>query len=104
MAMQSGVTGRRIPRLDAVAKVTGQAKYTADINVPDANRYAGKPVWNKLLFGKILRCPLPHARVRRIDTSKAEKLPGVRAVLVIAKEGAELRYAGEAVAAVAAES
>jgi CO/xanthine dehydrogenase Mo-binding subunit len=59
MAMQSGVTGRRIPRLDAVAKVTGQAKYTADINVPDANRYAGKPVWNKLLFGKILRCPLP---------------------------------------------
>jgi xanthine dehydrogenase YagR molybdenum-binding subunit len=104
MAVQGGVTGQRIPRLDAVAKVTGKAKYTADINLPDLNRYAGKPVWEKMLFGKILRCPLPHARVRRIDTSKAEKLPGVRAVLVIAKEGAELRYAGEAVAAVAAES
>lgn len=102
--MQGGVTGQRIPRLDAVAKVTGQAKYTADINLPDLNNRASKPIWDKLLFGKILRCPLPHARVRRIDTSKAEKLPGVRAVLVIAGEGAELRYAGEAVAAVAADS
>ncbi|MGQ9729614.1 MAG: xanthine dehydrogenase family protein molybdopterin-binding subunit, partial [Candidatus Fervidibacter sp.] len=101
--MQGGVTGQRIPRLDAVAKVTGQAKYTADINLPDLNNRAGKSVWDKILFGKILRCPLPHARIRRIDISKAEKLAGVRAVLVIAGKGAELRYAGEAVAAVAAD-
>jgi len=104
MAAQGGVTGQRFPRLDAVAKVTGQAKYTYDINLPDIVKHTGKQDWKEMLFGKILRCPLPHARVRRIDTSKAEKLPGVRAVLVIAGEGSELRYAGEAVAAVAAVS
>ncbi len=104
MAMQGGVTGQRIPRLDAIAKVTGQAKYTYDINLPDIAKHTGKQDWREMLYGKILRCPLPHARVRKIDTSKAEKLPGVRAVLVIAGEGAELRYAGEAVAAVAAVS
>jgi len=104
MAVQGGVTGQRIPRLDAVAKVTGQAKYTADINLPDIVKRAEKAPWKELLYGKILRCPLPHARVRRIDISKAEKLPLVRAVLVIAGEGTELRYAGEAVAAVAAVS
>ncbi|MCS7264429.1 MAG: xanthine dehydrogenase family protein molybdopterin-binding subunit [Armatimonadetes bacterium] len=104
MAAQGGVTGQRIPRLDAIAKVTGQAKYTADINLPDIVKDTGKKDWEGMLFGKILRCPLPHARIRRIDISKAEKLPGVRAVLVIAGEGAELRYAGEAVAAVAAVS
>lgn len=92
MAVQSGVKGRGIPRLDAVAKVTGQAKYTYDVNLPN------------MLYGKILRCPLPHARVRRVDISKAEELPGVKAALVIASEGAELSYAGEAVAAVAAVS
>ncbi|MCS7186481.1 MAG: xanthine dehydrogenase family protein molybdopterin-binding subunit [Armatimonadetes bacterium] len=104
MAAQGGVTGRRFPRLDAVAKVTGQAKYTYDINLPDIIKHTGKQDWKEMLYGKILRCPLPHARVRRIDTSKAEKLSGVRAVLVIAGEGTELRYAGEAVAAVAAVS
>ncbi len=104
MAAQSGVTGQRIPRLDAIAKVTGQAKYTADINLPDIVKHTDKKDWEGMLFGKILRCPLPHARVRRIDKSKAEKLPGVKAVLVIANEGAELRYAGEAVVAVAAVS
>ncbi len=101
---QSGVTGQRIPRLDAIEKVTGRAKYTADINLPDIHQRTEKPLWDIMLYGKILRCPLPHARVRRIDVSKAEKLPGVRAVLVLAGEGAELRYAGEAVAAVAAIS
>lgn len=84
--------GKRIPRLNAVAIVTGQAKYTYDVNLPN------------LLYGKTLRCPLPHGRVRRIDVSKAEKLPGVKAVLVIANEGTKLRYAGEAVAAVVAVS
>lgn len=91
-ATQTRVTGKRIPRLGSVEKVTGKAKFTYDVSLPN------------MLYGKILRCPLAHARVRRIDISKAEKLPEVKAVMVIAKEGSELRYAGEAVAAVAAVS
>jgi CO/xanthine dehydrogenase Mo-binding subunit len=97
--------GRSIARVDAVDKVTGRAKFTGDLNV------AG------MLHGKILRSPLPHARIRGIDASKAEALPGVVAVLtskdisdtqpiysgrpVIALDKA--RYIGEPVAAVAAE-
>ena len=49
-------------------KVTGAARYGADLQLPG------------LLYGKILRSPHPHARIRSIDTSKAEALPGVRAV------------------------
>lgn len=97
--------GRSIARVDAVDKVTGRAKFTGDLNV------AG------MLHGKILRSPFPHARIRGIDASKAEALPGVVAVLtskdisdtqpiysgrpVIALDKA--RYIGEPVAAVAAE-
>ena len=61
--------GRGIPVKDASEKVTGQLKYGVDIKVQN------------MLFGKILRCPHPHARILRIDTSKAETLPGVVAVL-----------------------
>jgi len=61
--------GRRIPRVDAIPKVTGEAKYYDDLSLPG------------LLIAKILRSPFPHARIRRIDTSKAEQLPGVKAVL-----------------------
>ena len=50
-------------------KVTGRARYGADINLPG------------LLYGKILRSPHAHARIKSIDTSKAEALPGVRAVV-----------------------
>lgn len=63
------VIGKRLPRLDGVAKVTGEAKYAADIMLP------------RMLQGKILRSTLPHARILNIDTSRAERLPGVKAVV-----------------------
>ncbi len=67
--------GKRISRVDGPVKVSGRAKYTYDYN-PDG-----------LLAGKILRCPYAHARITSIDTSAAEKMPGVKAVHVIQKPG-----------------
>ena len=63
------VVGKSVPRVDALDKVTGGAKYCSDFKVPG------------MLHGKILRSSYPHARIVSIDTSKAEKLPGVRAVV-----------------------
>ena len=63
------VVGTRPIRHDGLEKVNGVAKYGADIQI------AG------LLHGKILRSPYAHARIRSIDTSKAEALPGVTAVV-----------------------
>jgi xanthine dehydrogenase molybdenum-binding subunit len=63
------VVGKRLPRIDAPAKVTGEAKYTVDIKLPG------------MLFGKVLRSPHAHAMILKIDKSKAEKLPGVEAVI-----------------------
>ncbi len=62
------ILGKPIPRVDAKAKVTGQAKYAADIEVAD------------MLWGQIKRSHHPHARILNIDTSKAERLTGVKAV------------------------
>ena len=67
--------GKRISRVDGPVKVSGRAKYTYDYN-PDG-----------LLAGKILRCPYAHARITSIDTSAAEKMPGVKAVRVIQQAG-----------------
>ncbi|MDO5562841.1 MAG: xanthine dehydrogenase family protein molybdopterin-binding subunit [Synergistaceae bacterium] len=94
--------------VDAKEKVTGAAKYLDDISFPD------------LLIGKILRSPYPHARIVSIDTSAAEALPGVKAVITSKdcpniKFGMEIadvdmlavdkvRYVGDEVAAVAAEN
>ena len=63
------VVGKPLNRRDAAAKVTGQAKYSGDMKLPG------------MLYGKTLHCPHPRARIVRIDTSKAEALPGVMAVL-----------------------
>ena len=63
------VVGTRPIRHDGLDKVTGRAQYGADINLPG------------LLYGKILRSPHAHARIKSIDTSKAEALPGVKAVV-----------------------
>lgn len=63
------VVGKRLPRVDAREKVTGEAKFTDDIKLPG------------MLWGKILRSPYPHAKVKKIDTSEAEKLPGVKAII-----------------------
>src|SRR5207244_13056165 len=61
--------GKPIGRIDGVEKVSGEARYSGDVSVPG------------LIWGKTLRSPLPHARIVRIDTSRAKALPGVLAVL-----------------------
>jgi xanthine dehydrogenase molybdenum-binding subunit len=63
------VIGRRTPKVDAIDKVTGRAQFGADVALP------------RLLIGKVLRGPYAHARIRRIDTSKAAALPGVLAII-----------------------
>ncbi len=104
---RTGQVGVRTPLIDGVEKVTGKAKYTADFLVPGA------------FCGRILRSPVPHARILSIDTSEAEALEGVAAVctgadckvpfgvLPIAENEFPLardkvRYRGDPVAAVAA--
>ncbi|HEV2178108.1 MAG TPA: 4-hydroxybenzoyl-CoA reductase subunit alpha [Terriglobia bacterium] len=101
--------GARIPMVDSVDKVTGLGLYTDDLTLPGT------------LVGRILHSPHAHARIRSIDTSAAERLPGVRAVAtgqetpvkygilpvghdetIFAVE--KVRYVGDNVAGVAAES
>ncbi len=67
--MPNNVVGKSINRVDAAAKVTGKAKYTADFYEKN------------MLVGKVLRSPYAHAKVKSIDFSKAKALPGVEAVL-----------------------
>ena len=102
------VVGQSQPRVDGAEKVTGKAVYTVDVELPG------------MVHGKILRSPLPHARIGKIDVQRAARLPGVVAVLtredlsglgffgatykdqsVVAID--KVRYAGDPVAAVAAE-
>ena len=66
---QLDYVGRSIPRKDGPDKVTGRATYTVDIKLPG------------MLVGRILRSPHPHARILNIDTSRAEQLKGVKAVI-----------------------
>ena len=61
--------GTRGPRADGIDKVTGRARFGADLHVPN------------MLVGKVLRSPHPHARVLSIDVSKADALPGVKAIV-----------------------
>jgi xanthine dehydrogenase YagR molybdenum-binding subunit len=82
--------GKRISRVDGPVKVSGRAKYTYDYNP------------SGLLAGKILRCPYAHARITSIDTSAAEKMPGVKAVKIIQETGTEVFWAGDEVVGVAA--
>ena len=104
------VVGTRQPRVDAYERVSGTAVYPHDVSLPD------------MLHGAILRCPHAHAKVLKIDTSKAEKMPGVRAVITAETPDADMpwyerggtfssrlfdphcRHEGEEVAAVAAET
>src|SRR5438874_8145866 len=95
--------GRSRRRVDGAQRVTGRARYTQDVYPPG------------MLYVRVLRSPYPRARVRRIDTKKAEKLPGVRGVLhrfnapkaafrgedTIFRE--EVRFVGDEVAAIAAD-
>jgi carbon-monoxide dehydrogenase large subunit len=108
MAKTASIIGTNVGRVEGAEKVSGQAIYGADVHFADA------------LWGKILRSPYPHARIKSIDTSKAWKVPGVKAI-VTGKDEPEhyqgksirdipvlcwdkVRYIGDKVAAVAAES
>src|SRR5512140_2399411 len=85
------VIGTRKDRVDGPDKSAGRAKYTYDAT-PQG-----------LLAGAILRSPHAHARLVSVDTSAAEKMPGVKAVIVLQKEGAStIRWAGDEVVGVAA--
>src|SRR5947199_7712858 len=84
--------GTRVARLDGPEKSTGHAKYSFDINRPG------------MLHARILRSPYAHAKVKSIDTAAAEKMPGVKAVHVIAGAGNEVFYAGDEVVALAADT
>ncbi len=100
--------GKPTERYDGPAKATGKGKYTADVHLPG------------MLFGRMVDASIPHGKIVSVDTSAAEKLPGVRAVYVIehVMGSAELRdpkletpsrypiirYAGQPIAGVAATS
>lgn len=84
------VVGTDVPRLDGVAKATGTATYTQDVQL------AG------LAFAGVVACPHAHAKVAKVDLSAAEKLPGVLATRAF--EGKEIRYPGDNAAAVCAAS
>ncbi|MDD2866186.1 MAG: molybdopterin-dependent oxidoreductase [Candidatus Omnitrophica bacterium] len=71
--------GKSVPRIDARQKVAGEATYVFDLKLPG------------MLVGKMLRSPHAHARIVKIDTSKAEKLPGVRAV-VTAEDTPKIKF------------
>lgn len=86
------VIGKRISRVDGIAKATGKAKYNSDLNPKD------------LLYGVVLTSPYAHARIKSIDTSEAEKLPGVTAVRVINGAGKEVQWMGHEIATLAATS
>jgi len=103
------VVGTPRPRVDAYERVSGAALYPSDIVLPD------------MLYGAILRCPHPHALVKRVDAEEALRMPGVRAVVTGSSPEAKLawpysqevstllfdphcRFEGEAVGAVAAET
>ena len=86
------VIGKRISRADGIAKSSGKAKYSSDLNPKD------------LLFGVVLGSPYAHARVKSIDTSEAEKMPGVTAVRVLMGPGKELQWVGHEIATLAATS
>src|SRR5262245_59864933 len=84
--------GTKVPRVDGPDKATGRARYSYDVHRPG------------LLHAAILRCPHAHAKLKSIDTSAAEKVPGFKALHMIAKEGHEFFYAGDEVLAIAADT
>jgi len=109
MAKEFKVIGKRVERVDAFERLVGQAKYASDIYLPG------------MLYVKILRSPHPHAKVVKIDATKTQALPGVKAILTpqdvpdfaVAKRGTPpfvpkpilattARYVGDEILAVAA--
>src|SRR5260370_31832707 len=86
------VIGTKVKRLDGPDKATGLAKYSYDINRPG------------MLHAGILRSPYAHAKIKTLDTAAAEKMPGVKAVHVIAGAGKELFDAGDETVGLAADT
>src|SRR5512147_931805 len=84
--------GKSVSRVDGPDKVSGRARYTYDA-------YS-----KNMLYGTMVRCPYPHAKITAIDTSAAEKIPGVKAVKAVQKIGAEIHWAGDEVVGIAATS
>ena len=84
--------GKRISRLDGPIKSSGRATYTYDVQRPG------------LLFGKLVLSPHAHARIVSINTSSAERMPGVQAVDVIRDAGQEVLWVGQEILALAAET
>ena len=67
--MALSIVGKSVPRVDALEKVTGKAKYSVDLEL------------RGMLHGKILRSTYSHARIKNIDISTAEKLTDVKAII-----------------------
>ena len=63
------IVGKSFPQIAAKDKATGDTKFVTDLVLP------------RMLHGKVLRSPFPHAKIRSIDTSKARAMPGVKAVV-----------------------
>ncbi|HVB07494.1 MAG TPA: xanthine dehydrogenase family protein molybdopterin-binding subunit [Candidatus Acidoferrales bacterium] len=91
-ANRRALIGKREKRIDGPVKSSGRAKYSYDIKRPE------------MLWGKMAISPYAHAKITKIDTSAAEAMPGVKAVVTIVPEGQEVRWAGQEIVAVAADS
>lgn len=89
-ADQRTLIGKRVSRVDSPVKVSGRAKYTYDVKRPG------------MLFGKMVRSPYAHCRVVSIDTSAAEKMPGVKGIQIVQAPGSQIFWEGDEVVAVAA--
>ncbi len=106
---QTNIIGKGLPRADGYDRVSGTAVYPSDVTLP------------RMLYGAVLRCPHPHAKVRSINTQAAQQLPGISTIITNEDRSAKLtwqwaegherllfdphcRFEGEAVAAVAADT
>ena len=89
-AEHRSLIGKRISRVDSPFKVSGRAKYTYDYHTPD------------MLFGKVVRAPYAKSKIVSIDTSAAEKMPGVKSIQIVQKPGTVVQWAGDDVVAIAA--
>src|SRR5512133_405864 len=84
--------GTRVSRVDGPVKVSGKAKYTYDVH-PQG-----------MLYAKMLGSAHAHAKITSIDSTAAEKMPGVRAVHIIQKPGTEIFWVDDEIVAVAADT
>ncbi|HYB62760.1 MAG TPA: xanthine dehydrogenase family protein molybdopterin-binding subunit [Methylomirabilota bacterium] len=91
-AEKRSLIGKRISRIDGPWKASGRAKYSFDVNRPG------------MLYGKMALSPHPHAKIEAINTSVAEKMPGVRGVQLILEPGNEVMWVGQEILAIAADT